>query len=115
MKAHEALKRKLGIHTTREDDLLLQLLGDAKDLVLDVIGRDQLPERLQSVVVELAVIAYNRMGTEGESSRSEGGISLSYLDDLPLTLRRRLNNYPRKVRVMGNASDSETNEGSCTV
>lgn len=99
----DRLRRRLGIEGYKDGTLLSDLLDDAQDMVLDIIGRDYLPERLESVVLELAVIKYNRMGAEGESSRGEGGISQSYLDDLPADLQRRLNNYPRKVRVMGNA------------
>lgn len=99
----ENLKIRLGIDGASEDDRLSLYLSDAKDLVLDCIGRDALPARLESVVEALAVIAYNREGTEGEASRGEGGLSSSYLNDLPVDLYRRIQNYPRKVRVMGNA------------
>ena len=76
-----------------------RLLSDAEDAVLDMIGRDELPERLDSVVTELSVIAYNKRGAEGESSRSEGGIARAF-DDLPPVMRKRLENYPRKVGVV---------------
>lgn len=78
-------------------------LSGATDAVLDMIGRDELPARLDSVVVELALIYYNKRGAEGESSRSEGGISRSF-DDLPPDMQARLKNYPRKVGVI-RASD----------
>lgn len=96
----EKLKIKLELTDDSKDELLSVLLSDAKDTVLDLIGRDIVPPRLQSVVVELAKIAYNRMGAEGESSRSEGGASFSFIDDLPEPYRSRLKNYPRKVGVI---------------
>jgi len=76
------------------------LLEAAKDCILDEIGRDTLPERLVSAQVQLAVIIFNRQGAEGESSRSEGGISRSFIDGLPDEIRSRLKNYPRKVGVI---------------
>ena len=81
-----------------EKPLVNSLLGEAEDTVLDMIGRNALPEngRLDSAVVLLAVAAYNKRGAEGESSRSEGGISRVF-DDLPPAIRRRIENYPRKV------------------
>lgn len=88
----------------KDEGKMERLLSDAIDTVLDIIGRDAVPERLRSVVVELAVIAYNREGTEGEASRSEGGLSAAYIDGLPAVLKRRLLNYPRKVRVMRDAA-----------
>lgn len=90
-------------------DKLITLLGDcdeavadvmlsmAYDAVLDYIGRDTLPTRLENVVVRLAVIYYNRQGNEGETSRSEGGISQSFSADIPDDIIRILKNYPRKV------------------
>ncbi len=106
MTAQETLKIRLGISDEKQDGLLDVLLSDARDTVLDIIGRDELPARLMGVQVELAVIAYNRQGAEGESSRSEGGISRSFIDDLPMEMQRRLKNYPRKVGVIYAADGS---------
>lgn len=78
---------------------VLRALLDAGNAVCDLTGRDAVPERLTDVQVELAIIAYNRRGTEGESSRSEGGISITF-EDLPPLMRKRLTNYPRKVGVV---------------
>lgn len=75
------------------------LLSEAEDKVLDITGRDEIPLLLESLVVKLAVIAYNRRGSEGESSRSEGGISRAF-EDLPADDKARLINYPRKVGVV---------------
>lgn len=87
----------------KDEGKMERLLSDAADTVLDIIGRDAVPDRLRSVVVELAVIAHNREGTEGEASRGEGGLSAAYIDGLPAVLKQRLLNYPRKVRVMRDA------------
>ncbi len=94
-------------------DKLLVLLGNsyeeetaevcldmAKDAVLDYIGRDTLPKSAESIVVKLAVIYYNRLGNEGENSRTEGGISQSFSNDIPADILRQLRNYPRKVGVI---------------
>lgn len=75
-------------------------LDMAKDAVLDYIGRDTLPKSAESIVVKLAVIYYNRLGNEGESSRSEGGISQSFVTDIPEDIKKQLQNYPRKVGVI---------------
>lgn len=72
------------------------LLSEAEDKILDVTGRTAVPAQLDSLVVKLSVIAYNKRGAEGESSRSEGGISRAF-DDLPEDDKARLINYPRKV------------------
>lgn len=48
---------------------------------------------------ELAIIYYNRLKTEGEASRSEGGVSVSYNNDIPENLKRRLNSFKRLKAV----------------
>ena len=101
----ERFKLLAGITDDSQDGLITALLSDAEDSVRDYIGRDVVPERLVSVQVQLAVIAYNKCGAEGESSRSEGGISQSF-DGLPPELLARLKNYPRKAGVLYTA-DSE--------
>ena len=72
----------------------------AQSAVLDYIGRDSLPKGAESIVIKLAVIYYNRLGNEGESSRSEGGISQSFVTDIPADIKKQLQNYPRKVGVI---------------
>lgn len=95
-----------GITDDSQDGLITALLSDAEDSVRDYIGRDVVPERLVSVQVQLAVIAYNKRGAEGESSRSEGGISQSF-DGLPPELMARLKNYPRKAGVLYTADTEQ--------
>ena len=106
MEALEMLKIRLGVSDNTRDGLLSLLLSEAQDAILDIIGREELPARLISVQVELAVIAYNKQGAEGESARSEGGISRSFIDGLPDELKQRLKNYPRKVGVIRAADES---------
>ncbi len=100
MTALEKLKIRLDIADESEDEKLLLMLSEAEDTVLDLIGREIIPARLTSVQIELAVIAYNEQGAEGESSRSEGGISRSFVDGLPGEMKERLKNYPRKVGII---------------
>lgn len=95
----DRFKAIVGIDSSEQDGLIAVLLADAADAVCDYIGRESVPERLASVQVQLAVIAYNKRGAEGESSRSEGGISQSF-DGLPPELLARLKNYPRKAGVL---------------
>ena len=75
-------------------------LSMAEDAVLDYIGCDKLPNGAESIVIKLAVIYYNRLGNEGEAARSEGGISQSFVTDIPDDIKRQLYNYPRKVGVI---------------
>ena len=55
---------------------------------------------------ELAVIYYNRLGSEGESSRSEGGVSVSYSTDIPESIKNRLLSF-RRLKLVGVANENK--------
>lgn len=92
------------------DELLSQLIDDAEQTALAYMHRSQLPDALVTSVGDAALVAYNRLGTEGEASRSEGGESYSFIE-LPEKFYKLWKSY-RLARVGGNAyekkSDSDT-------
>ena len=91
---------KLKARLNEEDTALLeQLLEDAEAEILDYCNRDVLLPRMLGLQRELAIIYYNRLGSEGESSRSDGGVSVSYSTDIPENIKRRLNSYRRLKAV----------------
>ena len=83
------------------------LLENAEKTLLDYMGRDKLPERLNDMVVQLALIIYNRLGNEGEIKRTEGDISVAFGSLITDDMKARLRNYPRKVGAL-NADDTKT-------
>ena len=91
---------KLKVRLNEEDTALLeQLLEDAETEILDYCNRDVLLPRMLGLQRELAIVYYNRLGSEGESSRSEGGVSVSYSTYIPENIKRRLNSYRRLKAV----------------
>ncbi|MBO6302671.1 MAG: phage head-tail connector protein [Ruminiclostridium sp.] len=97
---------RLGEDVKAEDkDFVNALLSEAEDTVLDITGRNSVPAQLDSLVVKISVSAYNKRGAEGESSRSEGGISRAF-EELPEDDKARLRNYPRKVGAIHAADES---------
>ena len=91
---------KLKVRLNEEDTALLeQLLEDAETEILDYCNRDVLLPRMFGLQRELAIVYYNRLGSEGESSRSEGGVSVSYSTDIPENIKKRLNTYRRLKAV----------------
>ena len=100
---------KLKTLTGETDEILLGvLLEDAEEFVLAYTNRTQLPDILKRTVRELALYAYNRLGTEGESSRSEGGESYRF-DNAPKAVFDVLNRY-RLARVGGYAFEKKQAE-----
>lgn len=96
----EKLKLFLGIKDGVQDALLTALLEQEQQKVLNYTCRKELPEMLQPAVISLALIAYNRQGAEGDSSRTEGGVSQGFVAGIPDEIKAQLNRYI-KVRVVG--------------
>ena len=90
-----------------DEDLLSLLLSDAEEFVLLYTNRKVLPDALKKTARDLAVIALNRMGTEGESGRSEAGESYTF-DNAPKQIYDVLNRY-RLARVGGHAFEKKQN------
>lgn len=89
----------------RDESLLSLLLSDAEEFVLGYTNRTELPQPLNKTVRDLAVIAFNRMGTEGETGRSEGGESYSF-DAAPKQVYDVLDRY-RLIRIGGRTYETK--------
>lgn len=101
----DKLKTRLDIKDNSQDTLLAQILEDAETEILDYCNRDVLPIRAEGLQRELAITYYNRQGSEGENSRSEGGIIVSYSTEIPESTKIRLNSFRRlKGAQIANAS-----------
>lgn len=89
----------------RDEELVEVVLEDATDWVLAYTGRKKMVPELKKTVRDLAVIAINRMGTEGESSRTGAGESYNF-DNAPKQIYDVLNRY-RLARVGGVTYEAE--------
>ena len=92
----EMLKKLSG---ESDEELLSLLLEIAENKMLNYMNRHTLPERLEITKVNWALIAYNRMGMEGEASRSEGGISQAFIE-IPSDIKVLLN-ANRLIKIGG--------------
>ena len=100
-KLQDQLERKLGVTTEEEKLVLVDDLADALTDVLDYCNRDTLIGNMATSVKDLFIIRYNQEGNEGESSRSEGGVSQSFEIGIPQKIKSKLNRYRvAKVRSL---------------
>ncbi|ORN39596.1 Phage gp6-like head-tail connector protein [Lentilactobacillus parabuchneri] len=89
-----SLLTRLGVQPNSDDaQLVNDLYSDAVTMILDYTHRDVLVGNMATYAKQLAVIVYNRLDTEGESSRSEGNISRSFITDIPEDIQRPLMRY----------------------
>ena len=102
----DAMRVLLPPDDNSSDLMLTLLLRYAENTILDCIGRDTLPERLNDMVVQAAITIYGRLGNEGVQKLTEGDISVSFSDFITDDMKARLRNYPRKVGTV-NAAHTE--------
>lgn len=93
------------------EEIAQRFIDDAEAIILLETNRVKLVKQLEQAVIELAIAMYNRSGTEGEVSRSEGGISITY-EDFPFIVKRAIGMF-RLARVSGHAFEkSETSDST---
>lgn len=97
---------------SQDTTLLAKLLQIAEEEILALTNRTVLIDRLKPCVRKWALIAYNRMGTEGESSRTEGGISAGFIE-IPAEIKSVIEQC-RIARVGGHAYEKESDENIST-
>lgn len=95
----KAIEKLTVLTKCNDEELLETLLDEAEAFVLAYTNRTKIVTGLEKAVRDLAVIALNRLGTEGENSRSEGGESYSF-DNAPRQVYDTMNRY-RLARVGG--------------
>ena len=79
----ENLKMMLGIapENTDKDALLKQLISLATARLKGLLGGVEPPESLDYIILEVSIKRFNRIGSEGLSSHSVEGESLSFSND----------------------------------
>lgn len=77
------LKILLGIPETDEslDQKLNLILSDARKRLKALLGGQEPPEELDYIITGVAVIRFNKIGSEGLSSHTVEGESLSFSED----------------------------------
>ena len=91
-----------------DEELLSSLLQMAEGEILSMTNRSKITDKLKPAVRKWALIAYNRMGMEGEASRSEGGISSAFVE-IPKEIQDAIKSN-RLGRVCGHAYEKEVEE-----
>lgn len=78
----ENIKTLLGFETTdtSKDKLLNLIISNATSRLKVLLGGLEPPTQLDYILVEVSVIRFNRIGSEGASSHSVDGESLTFSD-----------------------------------
>lgn len=88
------LALKYGIEEESKDYKVLgNDLQDALSDVLDYCNRDDITGNMLLSVKDLYIIRRNQEGNEGETSRTEGGVSQTFEVGIPKKITSKLNRY----------------------
>lgn len=93
-----ALERIKALLPEVPQEQLEALMLDAGEMIKAYTRRASVPDVLTGAQVRLAMILYNRMGTEGETSHSEGGVSRT-MEGMPSEIEKQLRPYRLAVVV----------------
>ena len=76
----ESIKLLLGIATTDRDALLKQIISSATARLTVLLGGVEPPESLDYIIIDVCIRRFNRIGSEGMTSHTVEGESISFSD-----------------------------------
>ena len=77
----ENIKLLLGIESSDKDALLEQITSSAKARLKVLLGGIEPPESLNYILVDVSIRRFNRIGSEGMTSHTVEGESISFTDN----------------------------------
>lgn len=89
----KTIKSLLLINNEEKDELLSTIIELCQAPVLAYIGEVALPPALNYIVIEMAIIRFNRLKSEGLTSESIDGGSVSFIENSFNLYKQDLDNY----------------------
>lgn len=77
----ESVKLYIGITESDRDDLLNEIINDTENQLKLRIGTDVIPSELSFIVKEIAIVRFNRIGSEGMEQETVDGHAVKYAKD----------------------------------
>lgn len=92
----ENLIEEVKLLTSKTDDNLISLILKKTIKEVEMYTNQKYNEKFNNVVVDIAIIKLNKLGTEGLISQSYSGVSESYIDNYPTYILNQLNKLKNK-------------------
>jgi hypothetical protein len=96
----EDIKTLLGLNDDSKDELLQLIINLASDDAKSKTGCEDMLI-LRSVIIDMVVYRYNRLGTEGLESENYSSVSYHYSSDYPESILSALNFIRKSQKGMG--------------
>lgn len=109
----ELLKKFMERTDCKDEDEARGYLVEAESFILSETRRTKMIPQLEFAQYQLSIMLFNRAGSEGETSRSEGGISITF-EDIPHSTRNLIAQY-RLARSGGRAFEKTATTTSETL
>lgn len=81
MSTLDEVKVLLDIDGTDRDELLGEIISLTESRLRSLISADEVPDSLDYITVEVTVRRFNRIGSEGASSHTVEGETMTWTDD----------------------------------
>ncbi|MDN6670664.1 MAG: phage head-tail connector protein [Staphylococcus equorum] len=101
----EEVKLLIGIDDNSQDELLKLIIRNVEQQLLGRLQEDEdtvievIPSTLDYIVTEVAVVRYNRLGSEGKTQESVEGFSSTYADSDFLGYETAIERYLNLIRI----------------
>lgn len=90
------MEDKLGLlYPSVDGNVIALVIEQVQSFVLDYCNLEEVPEALESVMLDMAKQDLNKMLSQGISSQSAGGSSVSYEQDYTQNVYKRLKKHKR--------------------
>jgi hypothetical protein len=77
----EKLKTMLGFEDSTQDKKLMLILDSVESRLRLLLGGTDPPDEMEHIIIEVAIIRFNRIGSEGLASHNVEGETQSYAND----------------------------------
>lgn len=98
------IRLNMALSYRNQDANLRCILEDVEAYMLAFTNRNELLPSMKSLQIKIAIIEYNKQGSEGMSSQSQGGVSQSWIDGLPQDIILELKSF-RRLKVSNYATE----------
>lgn len=89
----------IGITGTSKDALLTLLKSQCETDFKDYCNRSTIPDSANGVILNMLLVQYNRLGSQGITNESYSSISQTFTEGYPDNIIKQLNHY-RKLKLV---------------
>jgi hypothetical protein len=97
----EQVKLLLGIANSdkTKDSLLNTIIDMCSDEAIAYCNLLEFDDKMERIIVKMAIQSYNRLGSEGVASQSFSGVNESFIEGYSLDIIKALNRFRKIVLV----------------